>query len=799
LVTPSASRFGDLLREFRVRAGFSQSDLAEKANISEAAVGALERGVRKAPHRSTAALLAKALTLTAQESDALESARVAARKTSVESFAHNIEPERTSFVGRGADVAQIRKLLQRSRLVTVTGSGGVGKTRAALEVARHVLGDPWDEVWFVDLSPLLDGGSIAAKIASTIEPRLTERADSIASLASAMERRRMVLIFDNCEHLIESAAEAADLILERCPHISILATSRERLNVAGEFVYRLPSLSPEAASDLFVQRAQAADQSSSFDAAQLRSVTDIAQRLGGIPLAIELIAVQVPVLGLETLRARLHEEFKVPSGRRDLPERQQTVIATIQWSYRLLTAGEQTLLAGVSIFSGGFTIGAAEAVCGGDMLDGSQVVPLLFSLTNKSLISVDNTGGAVRYSLLESLRAFGLERLGETGAYEELARRHARWLADIAIEIEATSAYLSGDRAAELLPELDNVRAAVAWSLGAREEDDRVYAAQILTGLAGLWDRVGRRHEHRRLVEAALERIDEERYPRAVSDLLRDQVIRTWQEPRVLDLIDHALAVSEKSGDPLAPAKLLVVAAQALCAHHMLDRAEACVERSSEILRANGMQGSMLYAPVFFARSNIRMAQGRIDDARRDLEASEKIAQAHGDRYYIACFIYLMRAEIEYAAGDKRLALQYVERLMEGEFASDGHAAMLGLGRMVNLRLQLGDVEGAVEPLRDWLKRMRGNEDYTRAEFEYTALALALRHSPIVAARLLGRVRALEAVAPFSRSNMRRDAYELLCSSLQQQLDDDAIAAAGADGARLAGDEAIDEAMAALV
>jgi ATP/maltotriose-dependent transcriptional regulator MalT len=309
---------------------------------------------------------------------------------------------------------------------------------------------------------------------------------------------------------------------------------------------------------------------------------------------------------------------------------------------------------------------------------------------------------------------------------------------------------------------------------------------------------VGRRREHRLLIEAALERIEEERYPLAVSHLLRDQVVRAWQEPRVVDLIDRALAVSEKSGDPLAPAKLLVVAAQALAAHHMLEKAEACVERSSEILIAGNMQHSMLYAPVFFARSTIRMAQGRIDEARHDLEESEKIALSNGDRYYVACFIYLMRADIEYVAGNKRLALQYVERSTDSEFASDAQAAMLGLGRMVNLRLQLGDVEGAIEPLRNWLKRMRGNEDYTRAEFEYSALALALLRNPISAARLLGRVRALEALVPFKRSAMRQDAYDLLWSSLRQQLDDTAIAAAGAAGARLTGDEALDEALAAL-
>jgi predicted ATPase len=791
--------FGELLRGYRTRARLSQSDLAEKARLSVDAVGALERGTRKAPYRTSLALLAKALDLTPQESAALEDARVAVRsKSHKATAAHNLAQERTSFVGREGDVAQILDLLHRSRLVTVTGSGGVGKTRAVLEAARHVLGGPWDEVWFVDLAPLADGSSISEKIASTIRPPLSGRAETIASLASAIEKRRMLLILDNCEHIVAWAAEAADLIFERCPHVSILATSRERLNVAGEFVYRLPSLAVEPSTDLFVQRAEAADRHLSLGAAQLATVRDIAQRLGGIPLAIELIAAQVPVLGLETLQTRLHEELRLPSGRRDLPERQQTVIATILWSYRLLTADEQRLLAAASIFSGGFTLGAAEAVCGADTLERSQVLPLLSALTNKSLINVENTGSGVRYSLLESVRSFGLERLHETGEYDAVARRHARWLAAIAEDVEATIANLSGERAAVLLPELDNIRAAIAWSLGASQEDDRVFAAQILTSLSGLWDRVGRRGEHRRLLEAALERLDEERHPLAVSGLLRNRIARGWQERSVLDLIDRCLAVSEKAGNPLAHARVLVIAAQALAFHGMLERAETCVERASALAIAEDMQHSMLYAAILFARSQLHVKQGRIDDARSDLEGAEKIALAQGHLYYVACFIHVGRTDIEYAAGNKRLALEYAERTMETEFARDGLAAWLALGRIANLRLQLGDAEGALEALRPWLTLMQGDAEYVRDELEYAALALALQRNSIAAARLLGRVRVLEERRPFSRSTMRQDAHDMLWSSLRQQLDDDAIAAAGSDGARLTDDEAIAEALAAL-
>ena len=588
---------------------------------------------------------------------------------------------------------------------------------------------------------------------------------------------------------------AADVILRGCPHISILATSRERLGVAGEFVYRLPSLSAEPAADLFIQRAEAADQQLSFDAAKLPVVTEIAQGLGGIPLALELIAAQVPVLGLETLRTHLHAEFRVASGRRDLPARQQTVIATIRWSYGLLTADEQALLSDASIFSGGFALGAAEAVCGHGTLQRSQILPLLLSLVNKSLINVESYANGIRYSLLESVRSFGLERLQEAGQYEEVARHHARWLAAVAEDVENTTAYLSAERAAELLPDFDNVRAAIAWSLSAARQEDRVFSVQILTGLLGLWDRVGRRREHRRMIDTALERIDEEQNPLAASYLLRDLLMRAQQERSALDIIDRALPLCERSGDQLAMAKLLLVAAQILALHCRLETSEAFMERASTSFIAAGLQRSMLFAALLFSRSQLRVQQGRIDDARIDIDGAEKIALANGDRYYVVCFTYVRRAEIEYAAGNKRLALECVERMLQSEFASDGQVAMLALGRIPNLRLQLGDVEGAIQPLCEWLQGMRGNEGFTHGELEFAALALALKRKPIAAARLLGRVRAIEELAPFARSAMRQGGYDMLLSSLHQQLDDDAIAAVIAEGARLTGDEAVTEAL----
>ncbi len=794
-----ASAFGDLLREFRVRAGLSQSDLAEKANVSEAAIGALERGVRKAPYRSTVALLAKALDLDPQERASFEAARTAARGKSAANVTHNVEAARSSFVGREADVDRVLKLLRRSRLVSVTGSGGVGKTRVALEAARQVFGDPFPEVWFVDLGPVIDGDFIAAKIANSVRPPIGDRADTVSELASALAKRHMLLILDNCEHIVAQAAVAADVILEGCPRISILATSRERLDVAGEFVYRLPSLLLEPAIELFSQRARVADPRFSVDAKSLPAVTDIARRLGGIPLALELTAAQVPQLGLEALREDLHERLSVASGRPDLPARQQTVMATIEWSYDLLTSKERALLCEAAVFAGGFSLAGAEAVCGGVGPDRSHVLPLLSSLTNKSLLNVLSDGDRVRYGLFDSVRSFGLERLRGAGTYDSASRRHARWFAAIADDVQNTVLMLLPERSVELVPDFDDIRAAVAWCLNSSERDDLALAGRILCGLFGLWDFMGRRREHRHWIETTLERIDQERHPLVSAYLFRAFITRTQAEFVALEAIDRAVLLGEKSGDQIALAEVFNVVAQAQATHGLLTEAEFSVTRAHELLVANGMERSTSYCGNLLSRSFIRFMQGRLNDARAYLATAEATALALGHEYVVVRNYYIRRAEIEYVAGDKQAALHHVQRMIDSEFGSDPAVAVNALPRIVVLQLLLGRVESAIPPLRELLGLLRdGYGNFTYIEMEYAALALALLGNSAAAAKLFGALRFREIRLGFRRLPMRTDAWDLLCSTLRGQLGDEAMDRLGAAGDALEPDELIEAALAAL-
>lgn len=562
---PGAAAFGDLLREFRIRAGLSQSDLAEKAKISPAAVSALERGIRRAPYQSTLSLLAKALSLSSEESSALRNARQAGRsKPAAAEVRHNLQSERTTFVGRDTDIAELIRLLAHSRLVTITGTGGVGKTRVAIATAARSLGNSWSEAWFVDLAPLSDGEFVASKIAHAIQSLPNDRTGTIDALALALAGRHTLLILDNCEHVIGHAANAADILLSRCPDLTILATSREHLNVAGEFVYGLPSLLLPAdlpdsmetamtypAVDLFVQRARALSPHLRFDSVNLPAVVDIVRRLGGIPLAIELTAAHVPILGVEMLRERLHQDFNVPSGRRDLPARQQTVAATIRWSFDLLTPVEQAFLCDIAIFTGGFSLASAEAVCPDDSLATSSVLPCLSSLVAKSLVNVDYVEGAARYSLLESIRAFGLAQLQEMPRYTTVARRHAQWFAHVSDEFGDQEA-ASTKNAGRLLPDFDNIRNAIAWSLDSPAQEDRACAGRILTGLSTLWEYLGRKQEFRGLLEVALQRLDEARYPSLVSSLLMDFMLRATREPASIGMPERAIRLSDQFLAPRA-------------------------------------------------------------------------------------------------------------------------------------------------------------------------------------------------------------------------------------------------------
>jgi hypothetical protein len=474
-------------------------------------------------------------------------------------------------------------------------------------------------------------------------------------------------------------------------------------------------------------------------------------------------------------------------------------MATIEWSYSLLAPKERELLCEVCVFAGGFTLAGAEVVCGSESLDRSHILPILTSLANKSLVTILSAEDRTRYAVLETVRSFGLDRLREERTYEAVVRRQALWFAAIADEVENTVWTILPERTHELTHEFDNVRAAVAWSLNAPDRDDVALAGRILTGLYGLWDHMGRPREHRAWLEAALKRIDDDRHPVVTAYLLRDFMTRSQAELTVLESIDRAVRIAERSGDQIVLAKVLNVVCQVQAVHGNLADAEHSGMRAYELVVANNLERTHLYCENLLSRSFIRFMQRRIDDARALVAAAEDTALSLGHRYTVIRHYYIRRAEIEYVAGDKQAALALAQQIIDSEFGEDSAVRVNALPRIVVLQLLSGNAAGAVTPLRELLALLRdGYGNYTYIELEYAALALALLGNTAAAAKLLAALRSRERRAQFRRLPMRQDAWDLLCSTLRIRLGDNTFDRLGTPEDALPPEEMIDEALAAL-
>ncbi|HET6894601.1 MAG TPA: adenylate/guanylate cyclase domain-containing protein [Candidatus Baltobacteraceae bacterium] len=395
---------------------------------------------------------------------------------SLDALPNNLPLQLTSFVGRDDEIERVKTLLDAHRLVTLVGTGGVGKSRLALQIGADVLERYEDGVWFIELAPLSDGTLILNELAPLFGVQAAGDRSLLDALLSALRPKRALLIVDNCEHLVDPAAGIIEKILRGCPNVRVLATSREALKIAGETVHRVSSLEESAAIALFADRANAASDSFELTTENTPTVAKICRRLDGIALAIELAAARVRAVDVNELFARLDERFRILTGgsRSALP-RQQTMRALIDWSYDLLSANEQTLLRRVAVFSGGWTLEAATAICSDDELQSWDLLDYLTSLVDKSLVAAElndsPTGSKLRYRLLESTRQYASEKLTASGERDRLRRMHAEYFLAFAERLDFEWAR-TPSRAwiARVQTEIDNVRAALDWALADKQD-----------------------------------------------------------------------------------------------------------------------------------------------------------------------------------------------------------------------------------------------------------------------------------------------------------------------------------------
>lgn len=434
---------------------------------------------------------------------------------------HTLPLQLSSFVGRKSELAEVKRLLSVSRLVTLTGAGGCGKTRLALRAAHSVAADFPDGVWLVELAPLSDAALVPQAVAAVFDVREYEGRPILSLLQSYLRRRKLLLVLDNCEHVVEAAARLAESLLSHCPQLRILATSREALSVTGEAAWPVPTLSlPEAgkatlldtlkqsdAIQLFVERTTAVLPGFSLTGENAAAVEQVCRRLDGIPLAIELAAARVKLLRVEQIAARLDDRFQLLTSGSRAVSRHQTLEALIDWSYELLAPAEQRLLRWLSVFAGGFTLEAVEAVCAGD--DDGDLLQLLAQLVSKSLVVAKReTGQEARYHLLDTIRQYAWGMLGREQEAESAQNRHLDYFLQLAETAEPL--LHSGEQLVwleRLEAEHDNLRAALAWSLE-EQGGDLESGLRLATALAPFWLIRNHFQDGRRWLDVAIEKSD---------------------------------------------------------------------------------------------------------------------------------------------------------------------------------------------------------------------------------------------------------------------------------------------------
>ena len=480
---------------------------------------------------------------------------------------HNIPVQTTSFVGRETEIAEVISLLDHSRLVTLTGAGGSGKSRLALQVAAEAFDSFVDGVWLVELAPLADSELVGATVASALGVREEPGRPVEDTLVTAISGRRLLVVLDNCEHVLEASSNLTALLMRACPNLGLLATSREALGIDGEQLYRVPSLSlPEAneppdpevainfeAIRLFVDRAKAHVSTFVLDQAQVSVVVSLCRRLDGMPLAIELAAAWVPSLSVADIEARLDDRFRLlTKGRRTALPRQQTLRALIDWSYDALTSKEQTLLRRLSVFAGGWDLDTCQNVCSSSGLEEPDVLAVMSSLVSKSLVQAEPTAEGHRYGLLETIRQYGAERLSEAGSGERQSTHSAH--ADVFCRFRPSA----GQRSCGVLEqvrwidrldqEYENIRSALSHLSEVGRNHD---VLRMCIALKGYWLRRGYVNEGFQLVDDALAQDDfEDPQLRAAALITAGRLTNeTRRGRRSQPLLTEALELAQQVND----------------------------------------------------------------------------------------------------------------------------------------------------------------------------------------------------------------------------------------------------------
>ena len=747
---------------------------------------------------------------------------------SLEATPNNLPPQITSFIGRERELAEAKALLANSRLLTLLGMGGLGKTRLSLQIGADVLERYPDGVWFVDLAPIKDPALVPSATAQVLNVREEAGKPLMQTLCEHIKEHTLLFILDNCEHLVSACASLADSLLRGAPGVRVLATSREALHISGEQTYPVfPLTVPDRkatpdellrsdAVQLFVERARLQKPDYALSAIDVPAVAELCTRLDGIPLALELAAARMRSLTVEQINARLHDRFKLlTGGSRVALERQQTLRALVSWSYDLLQESEKLVLDRLSVFIGGFDLAAAEAVCGAEPLVPEDILDLVSSLVDKSLVMFERDGRGSRYGLLETIREFAHEHLikqryGLLGTIQEFAHERLTDRDDVvATAVRHCEYYFGlaktgrvklrgpekGEWTRRLEVELDNLRAAIALALAGQV--DPVIAVKFEVALMNFRILRGYATEGRNNIEMALA------LP-GLPEIARSHALYVGgtlatirgDHAGAMTLLTECLALRRRLGDPREIAGTLSTLSIAYLQQGDATRARECAEESLRTFREIEDQRGEAMGLLHLGEICIQSA----DDAKAREHFEECLTIARNIKHQeLECECERSLGEIALEEGDlQRAQLRFARSLKVCRDAEDKRNEAVALWCMAKADVVGGDHDSARKKFAEALSTFRALE--MRAEAldcleDCAGLLQALGESDGTA-RLQAAVAAGRATLALPRSRRREEKQQENVNAARATLGEAAFKAAWSQGSGWALDEAIDFALA---
>ena len=649
-------------------------------------------------------------------------------------LANNLPTQLATFIGRDRELEELRSLVESARLVTLTGAGGSGKTRLALQVAAELLDGSGGGVWLVELAAISDENAVASAIAQTLGIASQSGRPVLETLIEALVPQDILIVLDNCEHLITECAKVTDTIMRRCPKVHLLATSREPIGISGEGIYRVPSLSlPAPDSDastlersdavaLFMDRARSQGVDLMLDKKTAPLVASTCRRLDGMPLAIELAAARLRSLSLLDVHDLLDQRFRLlTGGNRGALERQQTLRATVDWSYSLLNAPEQSVLRRLSVFADGFDLPAARAVCAFGEIEIFDVTDLLGSLVDKSLVIAEPTDRAFRYRLLETIRQFAVERLVELDEDEAatVAAAHCKHFLSVA---ELAAPHLAGHDQGQWLTRLDNDHSNVRRAIehAADSSSGTTTVLRFAGALRYFWLARSRREEAFRLLMPALERPEADAEPELLVNALvtASLVARHVDIQTAHDLAERAVEIARRVDDERLYVRSLVVLGGA---YYFSGHPETAFPLGKECVeRARSFDDDDLLA---VALGLDLMCSQVLDPVRTQALFTEAIActERSGNLFFTADF-HNTAGVFALQGGDISGAREHLELSSQALQACGVATYHVKINLGLTLREE-GDFEGARDMLEEGLRISRRSGD--RFGLAYSILGLA--------------------------------------------------------------------------